>query len=348
MATGGTVVGPSIPTPLRCFPENFLVANPQFDAFETGFFAPTGPTYNTNTASSNYHSLQTQYTLRPTYGTNFQVTYTWSKSLGVPGSNYTDPLDRKADYRTPFTHLAHNIQTNGRFELPFGPSQLILGNSSGVLARIVEGWSTSWIFNWQSGQNQSITAAQMLYAGGGVTDAHSTPDVVGPWDTRGGDVEWGVDYGGNNLGGTYFGSMGTFQQVVDPQCATGGILDVTDAMGYNLSDPSLCTLSAIADSSGRILLQNPLPGHRGTLGQATVSGRGTWSLDLSMSKEFQVRERMRFQIRMDATNILNHSQPGNPTLNINTTGTPFGVVGARDGANFYSPREFQAQIRLDF
>jgi hypothetical protein len=66
LANNQTVVGPSIPTPLRCFPENYIVANPQFQT----------ATYNTNSGSSNYHSMQAQFTLRPTFGTNFQATYT--------------------------------------------------------------------------------------------------------------------------------------------------------------------------------------------------------------------------------------------------------------------------------
>src|SRR6185295_10734873 len=39
LANGQTIVGPAITTPLRCFPENYLVANSQFAT----------PTYNTNT-----------------------------------------------------------------------------------------------------------------------------------------------------------------------------------------------------------------------------------------------------------------------------------------------------------
>src|SRR6185503_5930462 len=60
---------------LRCnsFPENFVVANPQFSNI----------TYNTNLGSNNYHALQTQVTLRPYHGLGLQATYTWSKNLGI-------------------------------------------------------------------------------------------------------------------------------------------------------------------------------------------------------------------------------------------------------------------------
>src|SRR5262249_39553946 len=55
------------------FPENFIVANPQFGALNL----------MTNTYSNNYHSLETQITVRPTHGVSVQSTWTYSKNLGT-------------------------------------------------------------------------------------------------------------------------------------------------------------------------------------------------------------------------------------------------------------------------
>jgi hypothetical protein len=331
LAFGQTTVGASISTPLRCFPENYLVANPQFNT----------ATYNTNSGSSNYHSVQTQFTLRPTFGSSLQATYTWAKSMETPDGNWTDFLNRDADYRLASNHIGHELRMNGTFDLPFGPNKLLFGNSSGPIARAIEGWKLSWTYNAFSGTPQTISAQSMLWNNG-------TPDVVGPWDVRGGDVQWGQDVGGQNLGGTLFGPVGTYQIVDDPQCAPGGILDRTDALGYNLSTAAgVCTLSAVADSSGRILLQNPLPGRRGTLGQRTITGPGTWSLDGSLSKTFRVSESKQVQIRFDATNVLNHPTAfgtgGNaPQYSINNQN--FGEIAAKGN----QAREFQGQLRFQF
>jgi hypothetical protein len=321
LANGSTVVGASIPIPLRCFPENYLVANPQMDDV----------TYNTNSASSNYHSMQTQFTLRPTFGTNLQATYTWAKSLELPGSNLTDFLNRDADYRLASNHVAHDFRMNGTFQLPIGPNQLLFGNSTGVLARVIEDWRMSWTYNAYSGSPQTISAQSMLFNNG-------VADVVGPWNQRDGQVVWGVDVGGQNLGGTYFGNA--YQLVTDPQCAAGGPLDYTDAMGFSIRPE--CDMTAVADSSGRILLQNPRPGTRGTLGQRTVEGRGAWRLDGSLSKNFRLDESRQLQVRFDATNILNHADPNNPTLSINNQA--FGNINGKGG----SPRSFQGQLRFLF
>jgi hypothetical protein len=57
-------------------PENFIKTNPQTNT----------AVYETNLGHANYHSLQTQLSVRPIYGVSTQVTYTWSRNLGqVPG-----------------------------------------------------------------------------------------------------------------------------------------------------------------------------------------------------------------------------------------------------------------------
>jgi hypothetical protein len=48
---------------------------------------------------------------------------------------------------------------------------------------------------------------------------------------------------------------------------------------------------------------------------------------------------------MDAFNILNHAQPGAPSLTINTSTTPFGQIASKNGN---SPRFVQAQLRFQF
>src|SRR5262249_41542571 len=54
---------------LRCFPENYVISNPQLG---------TTASYRENSGSTNYHSVQAQFTLRPTRGFAVQSTYTWA------------------------------------------------------------------------------------------------------------------------------------------------------------------------------------------------------------------------------------------------------------------------------
>ena len=137
--------------PLRCFPENYLISNPQVSTAN----------YRTNSGSSNYHSMQAQFTLRPTHGLSASTTYTWSKTMGIPGSGNANPLNRDADYKLLYSSVSHDWRTNGTIELPFGPNKLLFGNSSGWVARLIEGWQTSLILNMSSGRPNSITAISM-------------------------------------------------------------------------------------------------------------------------------------------------------------------------------------------
>jgi hypothetical protein len=281
--------------------------------------------------SNNYHSAEAQITLKPTHGLSLQSTYTWSKNLGVGqagglGATYTTMADRHADYSLQSDTRIHDFRTNGTFELPIGPSKLWAGNTTGALARIIEGWQVGWIVNVNSGQPMSIAAQNMLYALG-------TPDIVGAFDTQGSKVE----FRGNQTG-SYL-PTGAVTAVADPQCGR-----VTSLQGLQAQ----CTIDAIADAkTGQILLQNPLPGERGTLGQRVIEGPGQWRFDANLRKSIRLSESKSLEFRMDATNVLNHPEPADPVLDINNSN--FGkIVGTQGNAKSTLHREFQAQLRFNF
>jgi hypothetical protein len=319
---GGTTIagGPVIQAGL--FPENWIVSNPQFG----------NARYWLNSGSSNYHSLQVQTTLRPVQGISFQTTYVFSKALEVAGVNglgggltsgdpvYTNPNERAKDYGLSGNNVTHDFRSFGTFQLPLGPNKLFFANSSGFLARAVEGWQASFIINASTGQPASVTAANMLYGNG-------VADIVSPVNLNSGKVDWSGQFG------TYYGN-GVLTKVKDPQCA-----EVAAALS------NFCTLQAVKNNStGQIVFQNPQPGNRGTAGRQTIEMPGQWSFDAAMSKQVRISESKSIQIRMDATNILNHPGPGNPSFDINGTSPNFGQITAKDD----SKREFRANVRLNF
>jgi len=332
------------------FPENFILTNPQFGCSNNGYGCSSGGvTLLTNGALSNYHSLQVLQTLRNIAGFNFQTSYTWSKELGIDSNSapngvaaggFTDPRNQHADYTLLRTNRTHVVRTYGAFDLPVGPGKSFAGNSHGVLARVIEGWQTSWIVNLQSGAPLTINAQSMLYRLG-------TPDQVRPFDFKGAR---GVQWANGANSGLYFGD--SFNKVRDPQCAA--------------IDPSLqtfCTLQAVADKSNNIILQNPQPGTRGNVGLNTIEGAGTWTADMALTKSFTVRETLKGTVRVDARNVFNHPTPGAPAaafggapidggaqLNLNDT-NPFGNIplkGASAGYWVPSQRQFQLKLRVDF
>jgi len=293
------------------FPENFIVNNPQFNSV----------TLNTNPGSSTYHSLQAQVTFRPTAGLSYQATYVWSKGIAGANTGFLNPVDRSLDRTLQASHRTHDFRTNGTFELPIGPNKLLLPNSSGWLARLVERWQLSWIANLNSGAPLNVTGTDTYVNGGRL-------NIVGPFPKDTGNATM------TNVLPVYF-VENNFQVVRDPGCSSVTTLQVLDTR---------CTNNALADAQRNIILQHAAPGTLGTLGDRWLEGPGSFRFDLGASKTIRIDETKSVQIRIDARNVLNHPIVGNPSLNINTSST-FGQIS---GNNVTGARQFQGQLRVTF
>jgi len=264
--------------------------------------------------------------------------------MSHPGNGFTDPLNKDMDYAASLNSVGHEFRANGTVELPIGPNKILMGNSTGFVARLVENWQTSFIYTLPQGALRSIVANNMLYANG-------RPDIVGPWDNPKGEVSWESGNSGN-----YFGSPSPYATFVDPQCTNR--VGATDSMGTNLQ--TSCTLRGMgevvpAGTPGSILgvngasllplLQQPLPGRQGNLGANTMHTVSRWTLDASISKRFRLTESKSLQLRVDTTNIMNHPTPGDPSgLALgNSFADTFGQITSKSGN-----RTFQGQLRFSF
>jgi len=80
----------------------------------------------------------------------------------------------------------------------------------------------------------------------------------------------------------------------------------------------------------------------GNAGRNSVYGPGMQTMDIAMARAFPITERVHFDVRVEAYNTLNHSNPGTPNRFVNTP--QFGTVteAATPG------REFQLSARLAF
>ena len=309
---GQTIAGATMASS-GLFPDNFIVANPQFSTMEM----------RNNSDQSVYHSLQTQVTMRPSKGITFQATWTWSRATGVQGSTpdgggitatYRDFLNRAADYTVASSHRTHDFRGYATFELPFGPGKFIGGNSSGWLARVIEGWHMGTIFNASTGAPLSVAARNTINRTG-------TPDLVGDFPRKG-TVNWGDTFG------QYFGQE--YQRIQDPAC---------QQVAANLV--AFCSNTAIADSNNNIILRNAAPGQLGSLGLNPIYGPGRWEVDANIQKTFRMTEGTRLTVRIDSNNVFNHPNPGDPNLNINS-GT-FGEIDSKTGN-----RSLAGQVKFEF
>lgn len=152
----------TVAAPYPNFPGNQLVAQallpfPQFFGINTDGQLE-------NLGQSTYNALEAQLTRRFHNGLNLMASYTWSKTLtnadaalpffatlhqgGAP-SNF---FDRNVDKSVSNQDLPQNFVVSYLYQLPVGRGKHLLGNTNGVVDRIVGGWQIGGIQRYESGQ----------------------------------------------------------------------------------------------------------------------------------------------------------------------------------------------------
>jgi len=96
--------------------------------------------------------------------------------------------------------------------------------------------------------------------------------------------------------------------------------------GGDTSLPGVFTNQIVVDASGKTVFQNAEPGRVGnmTYYASNVRGPGRLTFNAAMTKSIRITEGKTFTLRIDAVNVLNKPQWGNPNVYIN--GSTFGRI----------------------
>jgi Carboxypeptidase regulatory-like domain len=144
--------------------------------------------------------------------------------------------------------------------------------------------------------------------------------------------------------------------------ATGGFLTPTLAVDQQLTgtggqrpnqvlpDP-LCANPNPACWINKNAFSIPALGTLGSLGRASIPGPGFWELDMSLTRNFRVREKMVLQLRGEAFNLTNSfragiasgASAGAPGVNLNVNSPQFGQI-----LNALDPRILQVAAKFAF
>ena len=318
------------------FPENYIVPNPQY----------SGISMLDNLGNSTYHSMQLQFTRRLIKGFTNTTTWTWSKAIGEAntdtGATFRDPNRRSAEKRLLDFDRAHQLTSNGTYELPFGTGHSLLGDAPNWLQQVVAKWQLGGIMNFNTGAPLSLTTAGTATQGtiqsttGGVqtiSNVSAQPNIVGSLPKDLGQIT--KLPGSVNYFNGYTQATDPGFAVVSPSCAPSTTVCNGLVSGYSNK--------AIVDPNGKIVLVNPQPGELGTLGYGSLKGPRNLSFDMNIVKRFNITETKSFEFRLDAINILNHPNFSNPNTNINGVGT-FGRITTTLG----SARRFVLNTRINF
>ncbi len=179
---------------------------PYFQRF--GRFARTASVQPLGT--NRYDALQAQLTKRFAAGTQFRVSYTWSKALGVCGVTNSDngPCVQALQYwyRNVNTVLnfdrTHNFQVNGLWELPFGRGKRFA--NEGIGRALFGGWQINGLLSAYTGTPFSVTSSgtSLNLPGSGQTADQVKPEVQ--------------KLGGVGRGQAYY-DFTAFEQVTEPR-----------------------------------------------------------------------------------------------------------------------------------
>src|SRR5579863_255184 len=165
-----TGAGQGFTGPGAGYPINYFQANP--------YNAGGSVNILTNGGYSTYNALQVDFRQKSWHGMQFDVNYTWAHNLGIATKNDWEAVidngytlrNLHLSYAPTLYDMRHSLNASGTYDLPFGVGKRFL-NSSGVVDRIVGGWTLGTIFTFHSGTPFTLFGGNNTfndYADGGV------------------------------------------------------------------------------------------------------------------------------------------------------------------------------------
>jgi hypothetical protein len=309
---------------------------------------------NTRSTGSNasYHSGQVEVSHHFRQGLEFDSTYTFARNVAdnqgpasgssagsfageSGGARASYAGDRTVDFGNVYGTRRNRWSTTALFDLPVGRGRMFGSHMNRLADLAIGGWQTSDIFLWQSGPYLSayIPAGQAdpsgtgsgLNAGrfGDLGHRDQKPDRVANYKPAGQNRN-------NWINTAAFVCPGNPQWQAGTACHTGAV------------DPTTTDTAAQALAAGYL----PPIGRFGNAQIGSITGPGTVNLSTGLSKIFPLTEQVHFRLEGTFTNILNHTNLADPSLNI--TNGNFGRITAARGSDFGGSRTGQVSARLDF
>ncbi len=277
---------------------------------------------------SNYNSLQAKLERRFANGLGFLATYTWSHALddaptplgsnGDGGYQNTNIQPVRGQYSNSPFDTRQRFTLNGNYQLPFGHGQKFV-NRTGLLDYAIGGWSSSLTFSAQTGNPFSV------FASGSSTTPFSGASGVGFYYATvvGNPFQAGGTPPATNPGITCSSSVRNATNWYNP-CAFGN-----PALGSTITGNTTVSGAAAQAYLGGV--------------RDEVYGPGYERINLSLFKDFRIREGKTLQFRADIFNLFNTPSYANPSSNYNNGGASSGVNNnSSQGGQITLPRNFQS------
>lgn len=280
--------------------------NPQFSALSA----------DSSIGKGNYHSLQVTVRKRYSYGLQFDLNYTWSKSLDLGSAqegagsfsgfiqNTWNPSQQwsVSNYDT-------TQQVNGYavYDLPFGRGRMFGSHMNKIVDAFVGGWTITGTYRQTTGLPFSVSNGSR-------------------WPT-----DWEV--------GSNATALGPIPVSITNNATSSGGVDKNG--GPNLfSNPASIILAAGQPAGQYGLFQETFAGQSGN--RNNIRGPGLFNIDSGLYKTFSMpyKESHKLQVRWETFNMTNSVRFSGASLT-DTSATTFG----RFSGTLTAPRQMQIAMR---
>ncbi|MBV9765126.1 MAG: carboxypeptidase regulatory-like domain-containing protein [Acidobacteriaceae bacterium] len=245
---------------------------------------------------------------------NLVANFTWSKALGLVGinqayteANINDPWNPGVDYGPQYFDRKFTFNFLTSYNLPFGKGQHWSSSHTWV-NEIIGGWIVSPIFSYGSGLPLSVYTGSNQEFGEGYTSDNGCNAI--PLSNTG--------YSNSPVFGVVSNGVIGVQGDQSQPGGTGVNLFGNPAAVYNNFRPALVGIDGRCGGAG------------------ILRGQQRWNLDLGLTKDTTITERVGIQFYAQAFNVFNHMMwadpnAGSPALSLQNPAA-FGVLNSQYNA----------------
>jgi len=270
--------------------------------------------YLSNFYGSTYHGLQNTLTARNFHGLDFVAGYTYSHAIDDLSSNWVAFLPMNSanpalEHASGDEDIRHRFTFSITYTLPEYKTR----------SQLLEGWQVNTIITMQSGQPYNINDQTNDFSG--------TGELADRWDLFGSPADFksaGQDSlilcvsGATATGGCSYVTYpsGNTVNLSDAQTAADWTLCQAHATGALFTSLNVAinngTGGCYVSTNGKSALLPNGVGEFGTMGRNVFRDLGFHNVDLSVSKNFRLGEKLKAQFRIETFNIFNHPNFANP------------------------------------
>ena len=270
---------------------------------------------------SNYNGGFVSLIMGDWHGLTASSNITYSHALGTGTANDNAQLIALDQWnlRSMYGPMPYDVKLVYNLLMMFQPP--VFKGQKGVLGEVLGGWRFAPLFTARTGMPLMVNIS-----GGPSTDCQSFGESNCAVISSAENAPAIAPYTGGNS--AHYGVVATGAAGSSGNASNGG-------SGIN----QFANPSAVFADFRRLILGFDTSGG----GEGVLRAFPTWNLDLGVIKDIRIREAMGLTLNFQFSNVLNHFQPGNPSLSIDSPST-FGVVNSQ--AN--TPRQIEIGARFFF